>query len=61
VFALAVRAFEGVGARFFFLGFEPRWVSLIVSFAAPCKLIVMNRLVGAITLDIFRPLDSAHT
>ena len=61
VFTLAVWAFEGVGARFTFLGFEPRWVSLIVSFAAPRKLLVINRLVGAITLDTFRPLDFAHT
>ena len=50
-----------MGTRLSLLGFEPRRVSLFVSFATPCKLAMMNSLVRAIILDTFYPLNSAHT
>ena len=57
VISFTVGALECVRARFASLGFESRWVSFIICFAAPTELSVVFRLVGAITLDTSSSLD----
>jgi len=57
--ALAVRAFEQMGAWFAFLGFQSRWVDFGISLAAPTEFSVVFGFVGTITFDAFGPLNSA--
>jgi len=57
--ATAIRAFEQMRAQFVFLGFQPRWVNLGVSFTTPAKFSVVFRFVQAITFDTFGSLDFA--
>jgi len=46
-------------AQFALLGFQPWWVNLGVSFAAPAKFSVVFRFVQAVTFDAFSSLDFA--
>jgi len=34
---LAIKTFERIKAGFILLGFEPRWINFVVSFATPCE------------------------
>ena len=56
----AIRAFERMRAQFAFLGFQPWWVNLGVSFATPAKFSVVFRFVWAVTFDTFGSLDFAR-
>jgi len=38
---LAVKAFEQMRAEFILLGFKPRWINFVVSFATPCEITVV--------------------
>ena len=57
--ALAVRAFEWMGAQFVFLGFQSKWVDFGISLAALTKFSMVFEFVGAITFDTFGPLNFA--
>jgi len=56
VVALAVDAFEGVGARFALFGFKMRKVSLEVSFAVLGEVTMMFCFMGAIAFQALSPL-----
>ena len=47
-------------AWFAFLGFQPQWINLGVSFATPAKFLVVFRFVQVITFDVFGFLDFAR-
>ena len=49
----AIQAFERMRAWFTFLGFQPWWVNLGVSFTTPAKFSVVFRFVRAVTFDAF--------
>jgi len=61
MFALAVWTFERIRIRLSLLDFKPRRVSLFISFTTPCKLVMINGLVRAVTFNTFYPLNSTHT
>ena len=50
VVALAVNAFEGMGAKFTLFGFKTRGVSLKVSFVVPGKVTMMFHFMKAIAV-----------
>ena len=58
--AMAVQAFECVGARFTFLCFQSQGVDLVVCSVAPFEISVVLQLVRAVTLDAFGALYSAQ-
>jgi len=59
VITLTVTVFKGVRVWFIQLGFQPRKVSLIISFTAPSKVSVVFRFIGPIIFDAFSSLNPA--
>jgi len=60
VVAFAVKAFERVRARVALLGFKSRRISLIVSFTAPHKMLVMVSRMWTITLNTLGLLNTTY-
>ena len=58
--ALAVRAFERMGAWFLFLGFQSRRVNFVVRLATPTEFSMVFGFMGAITFDALGTSDSAQ-
>ena len=48
-----IEVFESMGAGFTLLGFQPRKIRLAITFATPCKVLVVFRFVQTITFDVF--------
>ena len=59
VITLTVMVFEGVKAWFTLLGFQPRKISLTISFIVPNKVSVVFRFMGPIAFDAFNFLNPA--
>ena len=60
VVSATIRVLEQMGARFSFLGFQPRRIHLGISFATLSEFLMMFRFMWTIAFDAFGTLDSAR-
>jgi len=57
---LTVEILKHIRTRFAFLGFKSRGIYFVVSFIAPCKVIVIVSKMWSIAFSTFRSLDATN-